>query len=524
MSRPSGDTAELVRRTLRAVAETLPVEDRELPDEAQPPLPPAEPGDDGDRRPGARPRRRRGPGRRPLVAAVAAAVVVVAGVWATRLADGDDVRTGDPSTSTSTVPAGEDPAAGWLPEGIAPAPSDRGDAIGTATPIEGALYTGPGEDDVVASAAVADGGIDAAQAVGEELGLFIGTGPDGIAVAQRSGSDAVAVSRDPSMAAPLAAAMSGNGVSPAQLAPDGWATAPLPLDWLPRTGVGRWTAYGDPDAGLTVELHAASATLPDPDALEALLQDEERITVHDQPAWAGSERDVAWVVWQDSSGVAATAIGVGVSVADLVRVAEESAMPSAVPPPGPEAGPDAAGNRVMEDESDWPLLCQARPGDPALPGEEAGVREVGVMGTRGSEDVLYELLVWEDRITAEGTERTGACWRLTITGEPPLRGGGDVVTHGVSPVPTLQPVWWTDEETEFFVAHRPGLTVVGADGADVVATPLDVQSADGTAFTFLRVARDGRSEVSFQVVDGSGQEVTTVGPVAMDDQRATGGG
>jgi hypothetical protein len=524
MSRPSGDTAELVRRTLRAVAESLPVEDRELPDEAQPPLPSTEPGDDGVRRHDARPRHRRGPGRRPLVAAAAAAVVVMGSVWATRLAGGDDVRTGDRSTPTSTVPAGEGPAAGWLPEGIAPAPSDRGEAIGTATPIEAALYTGPGEDDVIAAAAVAHGGIDVAQAVGDELGLFIGTGPEGISAAQLYGSGAVVVSRDPSMAEPLAAAMSENGVPPSQLAPDGWATAPLPLDWLPRTGVGRWTAYGDPDAGLTVELHAASATLPDSDALEALLQDEERVTVHGQPAWAGSEHGVAWVVWQASPGVAATAISVGVSVDDLVRVAEESAMPSAVPPPGPEAGPDAAGNRVMEDESDWPLLCQARPGIPALPGEEAGDRVVGFMGTTGGEDTLYELLLWEDRVTAGGTERTGACWRLTITGDRPLRGGGDVVTHGVSPVPTLQPVRWTGEETVFFAAHRPGLTFVGTDGADVVATPLDVQSGDGTAFTFLRVARDGRSEVSFQVLDGAGQAVTTVGPVAMDDQRATGGG
>jgi hypothetical protein len=462
MSRPTGDTAELVRRTLRTVAEALPVEDRELPDEARPPLLPAadraggdRPG--GDRRLGGH--RRRRPGRRPLVAAAATALVV-AGVWATRLADEDDVRTDDPATST--VPVGDGPAAGWLPERIDPTPSDRGDAIGAATPIEAVVLTGPDEDDVIAAAIVAHGGIDAAQALGDELAPMIGAGPDGVeATVTVDGTGAVVVSRDPSAAAPVETAMGTNGAPLAELAPDGWATAPLPLDWLPRTGVGRWTAYGEAGAGPAVELHAAAATLPETDALEAVLQGEERVTVHGRPAWAGSAGDgdgdgddageeggLAWVVWQESPGVTATVLGTGVPVDDLVRVGEESAMPSYVPPPGPEAGPDAAGNRVMEDGSDWALLLS--------------IEDAARLATALPE-------VTEDERHGDRTWNVGGkgfAWERHVQqgGHPPVRGEtppeGPIVAVRVEDLSEKEAVLEANPDVFFTIPHFDGYAAV----------------------------------------------------------------
>jgi hypothetical protein len=163
-----------------------------------------------------------------------------------------------------------------------------------------------------------------------------------------------------------------------------------------------------------------------------------------------------------------------------------------------------------------PTSAATRRAAPPAPGEEAGELSTSAIGVTGGEDVPYELLLWEDRVTAGGTERTGPCWRLRVAGDRPVRGGGDVATTGWPPASALQPVWWADEETVFFAAHEPDVTFVGADGADVVATPLDVQMEDGTAFTFLRVARDGRTEVSFEVRDAGGRLATTAGPLAMD--------
>jgi hypothetical protein len=53
--------------------------------------------------------------------------------------------------------------------------------------------------------------------------------------------------------------------------------------------------------------------------------------------------------------------------------------------------------------------------------------------------------------------------------------------------------------------------------ADVVTTPLRGRMDDGTRFTFVTVARDGRSEVTFDVLDGQGRVVATAGPLALDE-------
>jgi hypothetical protein len=177
-------------------------------------------------------------------------------------------------------------------------------------------------------------------------------------------------------------------------------------------------------------------------------------------------------------------------------------------------GDDPAGRPAMEDPADGPTLCGARPGNPALPGEAAGQRTDGAIGVSGTDDIPYELLLWQDRVTSGDAERSGDCWRLTIEGGPPLRGGGDVVTPAWPPATTLVAVVWTDDETVFWAAHEPG--VMFTADADLVSTPLDARSDDGTAFTFLRVARDGRAEVTFDMIDTAGRRLGTAGPLPLD--------
>jgi hypothetical protein len=496
MTTPEAPEVTLLRRTLEEVAASLDVADAPLPPEAQV-------GRD----------HRRPFGWRAPLAVAAAVVVLAAGVWAVlRSTDGADDSAPADDVTTDT---GDTPRAGWLPGWLAE--SGTGGAKGM--PVERArLLTGTGPDDVAVILDVAAGtGVAerAASYVAPYVGSPVEPGTGRTVASEAPGSSSAILWR---RAEPPPTTLFDTSVS-------GWPGEDVDMGWVPGVGDTVSVAYegaaSGEEAPSLVELHAVGAGLPAWGVLATLLDDEAQVEVGKNPAWfvpLGGPGDGHAVVWQPAPGVTAVITGWRVAEADLLRIAEESTWPASLTVEDTGATP-ATGveERVLAGPEDWPTLCDARPGDPALPGEDAGESSVGVIGVTGTSDIPYELLLWEDRVTAAGPERTGQCWRLSVGPElDRFRGGGEVITQGWGPATTLVPVAWTAEETVFLAASTSDL-MIAAINAEVIYTTLDEEMEDGTRFTFLRVERvDGQSEIGFELRDAGGDVLGHAGPLPLD--------
>jgi hypothetical protein len=510
---PEAPEADLVRRTLRSVADGLDVSDAPLPVEARTAAPPA-PAPAAGRR----------PGWRAGAALVAAAAILSAGVWAV-------LRTTDQAQDTSPRPPADGstestdgfPHPRWLPDDLA----GRSETTGWSAAVDlagGTLVVGPRADDVGVAAHVR-GGIELADPVAWALASFVGPGANWTPPATDDlGPDAtttvVSRSLPPAVADQLLT--QGRPQPEALGLPAGWTASPLDLGWAPDVGETVTSSFGVVDNRPSLRLHAVSGRLPEPTALSRLLVSDRQVAVGREPAWiaqygSGSQRAL---LWQQAPDVVAVVVGWGVAEGDMVRVAEQAQWPGRVVlPQVPERPADTTARGptttvyAMSGPEDWMTLCGPRPGDPALPGEDDGGVWSGVIGVTGQDDIAYNLLLWDDRVTGGG-ERTGPCWRLDVAGAERVRGGGDLAGLDLFGVRDLVPVAWTAEETVFFTAHDPGVTLTAAD-AEVVTTELDARLPDGTSFSFVRVARNGSASVLFDVIH-DGRVVGDLGTWLLD--------
>lgn len=506
---PEAPEVDLVRRTLRAVAAGLEVAGAPLPDEAAAP-----PGPSGT-----------GPGRRPGwrsgVALAAAAVVLATGVWAV-------LRSTDQAQDTAPRPPADVPEttdrfpqAGWLPATFDADGATTG--WSSAEELIGAIQVvGVGADDVTVAAHLW-GDASVAEATARKIAPYLGLDPTRSAPSVADlgpGIVTMALSRTTPPEAVLEQVMGDTLPPDSFVLPEGWDASSLELGWVPEVGPTATSSFGVVDDRPSLRLHAVAGTLPEPGLLTRLLVGDRQVAVGPEPAWIASYGSGAQLalLWQESPGIVAVVVGWGVAEADLVRVAEQAQWPDSIAPE-PERPADAtAGSPTTPVDTtsgpeDWMTLCGPRPGDPALPGEEDGEASSGVIGVTGQEDIPYDLLLWEDRVT-RGGERTAPCWRLDVAGADRARGGGDVAGLDVYGVHDLVPMAWTAEETVVFMAHDPGVSLTSSD-AEVMTTELDVAMPDGTRFSFVRVARDAGASVLFQVID-DGRVVGDLGPWAMD--------
>jgi len=319
---PTADipTADLVTRTLQAVADAVPVADRPATDRRIVPL---APGVLATTTPG---RHRWRGGRRSAAAVLGAAAALVVAVVAVRAGgDGDDAG---PATDLSD-PASVQFVPEWLPDDVTTEVGLVGRMTDSGLALDAALLGSPdGTGDVlVAGLERSDGqpiteqqvrevrnAIDTPTARLEDSGAEGRDGSRGwVAVSRGSAS------RDDALAAG-AALMDDADWS--DVLP-GWTPQPVPLGWLPDFAPTYRTRYAGDDR--SVDVLAVAGDLPEADVLPTLLVDPRTVTVRDQQGWisslpsAGSEM----LLWQEAPGLVGAVIADGLSSDELVQVADE---------------------------------------------------------------------------------------------------------------------------------------------------------------------------------------------------------
>jgi hypothetical protein len=330
---PTADipTADLVRRTLQAVADAVPVDDRPAADRLVVQLAPsiptaATPGPNRWRR-----------GRRSAAAVLGAAAALVVAVLAVQ-AGGDGNEAG-PATDLSD-PASVQFVPDWLPDDVTIEVGLVGRVSGIELALDAALLRSPdGTGDVLVAALERSDGrpigeqqvrkvrnaIDTPTARLEDSGAEGRDGSRGwVAVSRGSAS------RDDALAAGAAlmdAAVPIDSTDPADPADwadvlPGWTPQPVPLGWLPDFAPTYRTRYAGDDR--SVDVLTVVGDLPPADVLPTLLVDARTVTVRGQQGWISSLPSAGsdMLVWREAPGLVGAVIATELSSDELVQVAD----------------------------------------------------------------------------------------------------------------------------------------------------------------------------------------------------------
>lgn len=469
-------TADLVVRTLRAVAEATPVASKSI--DFDPMVVPLAGADIA----GSIRRRRRA---RWLVGvtAVAAAAVVVAVVWArddgrveTSPSDGAIAR--DPPPSTRMAP-------GWLPEDFLAEPTEITRSPGLGMTIEGGLLRSPasGAEIVAVSIESSDEDGDANVVMGQRIervrlaleGVFRPPTGDHMVTDSAGLRGAVAMARGGASSAGANAVVARllEGIAPVNATAEGWTATPLPLDWLPGIAAQIITTHWSDDGMSAAVVTTVSGQLPGPDIIESLLADVEPTQLRGLPAWyfAPEGSDDTMLLWQEAPGLVVTVTG-GLSPDELRRVAE-GLVAIDDPPGGSETRPIVIAEGTIV-------------------GLDYRVERAAGEGTALGDCVT---LVLEDQAASEP-----ACTRT-----------GDRPTYATS----LEPVASVDDITLVWGLMPPEVrTVTANDSSSSSAETLavDPSDPDSARYVLIAVARDGPPRVTFTLRDRDGQSMGTFTP------------
>jgi hypothetical protein len=467
--------AELVVRTLRAVAEATPVASKSIDFDAMV-VPLARDIDRSIRR------RRRA---RWLVglAAVAAAVLVVAVVWArddgrVETSPSDGAIATDPPPSTRMAP-------GWLPEGFSAEPTEITRSQGLGMRVEGALLRSPASGAEIVAVSIESGqdDRDANVVMGQRVervrmaleGVFRPPTGDHMVTDSAGPRGAVAMARGGASPTRARAAVDRllEGIAPVDATAEGWTATPLPLDWLPGIAPQVVTTHWSDDGMSAVAVTTVSGQLPRPDVIESLLADVEPTQLRGLPAWtfAPQNSDDMMLLWQEAPGLVVTVTG-GLSP-DALRLVAEGLVAIDDPPGGSETRPSVIAEGTIA-------------------GLDYRVERSAGEGTALGDCVT---LVLEDQAASEP-----ACTRT-----------GDKPTYAT----WLEPVATVDDITLVWGLMPPDVqTVTANDSSSSSAETLavDPSDPDSARYVLLPVAGDGPPRVTFTLRDRNGQSMGTFTP------------
>ena len=287
---------------------------------------------------------------RATLTVTAAAIVLAAGIWAV-------LRSTDDAEDTAPrPPAGEPgveprlptalpttPVAGWLPAGMQPEDERVFSTPPLPTIKDSALLTGRGDDAVGVALTAPDA--NQADLAGRALAPFVGApyGDEGQPLVSRhevgpGASVAAAWRRSPwaDAAAESAGLAALTTAAPLDLAPAGWRSRAMRVDWAPGVGASASVSYTKPGTTVSVALHSVRGMLPDRDLLAATLADEERVEVRGHRGWfvpLDSPGADSAVLWQEAEGYVGVVVANDVARRDVLRVADEGDW---LEPPTPE--------------------------------------------------------------------------------------------------------------------------------------------------------------------------------------------
>jgi hypothetical protein len=474
--------AELVVRTLRAVADATPVASKSIDFDAMV-VPLAQADLD-------RPTRRRRRARWLVgITAAAAAAVVVAVVWArdderVQTSPSDGAIAADPPPSTRMAP-------GWLPEGFSAEPTEITRSPSLGMRVEGALLRSPASGAEIVAVSIESGHEegDANLAMGQRIervrmaveGVFRPADGRHIVTDAAGPRGAVAMARDGASPAGANAVVARllEGMAPVDATADGWTATPLRLDWLPGIAPQVVTTHWSDDGMSAVAVTTLGGQLPGPDVIESLLADVEPTQLRGLPAWtfAPEGSDDTILLWQEAPGLVVTVTG-GLSPDQLRRVAE-GLVAADGPPGGLESRP------TVIDEG-------------TIAGLDYRVERSAGEGTGVSDCVT---LILADQAVSEP-----ACTR---TREPR--------TYATS----LEPVAHVDDITLVWGLMPPEVqTVTANDSSSSSAETLAVDRSDpdSARYVLVPVARDGPSRLTFTLRDRNWQSMGTFTPgFSLDD-------
>lgn len=476
--------ADLVVRTLQAVAEATPVDSKSIDFD---PMVVALARADIDR--SIRRRRR----ARWLVglSAAAAAALVVAVIWAR-----DDGRV-ETSPSDGAIATDSPPstrmAPGWLPEGFSAEPTEITRSPGLGMTVEGALLRSPasGAEIVAVSIESDDGDGDANLVMGRRIervrlaleGVFRPPTADHMVTDSAGPRGAVAMARGGASPARARAAVARllEGIAPVDATAEGWTATPLPLDWLPGIAPQVVTTHWSDDGMSAAAITTVSGHLPGSDVIESLLADVEPTQLRGLPAWifAPEGSDDMMLLWQEAPGLVVTMTG-GLSPDELRRLAD-----GLVAVDDPAGGSETRSSVIAE-------------------------------GTIARLDYRVE------RSAGEGTA-LGDCVTLILedqaASEPACTRTGDRPTYATS----LEPVATVDDITLVWGLMPPDVqTVTANDSSSSSAKTLavDPSDPDSARYVLIPVARDGPPRVTFTLRDRDGQSMGTYTPGFSLDRPA----
>jgi hypothetical protein len=469
MSDYDAATADLVVRTLRAIAEATPIDTKSIdfdPVVVVPARADIDSSVHGHRR------------VRWLVglAATAAAALVVAVVWArhdgrVETSPSDGAIATDPPPSTRMAP-------GWLPRGFSAEPTEITRSRGLGMSIEGALLRSPASGAEIVAVSIESGHEDGGASIvmGRRVqrveqaveGVFRPPTGDHIVTGSAGPRGAVAMARGGASPAGANAVVARllEGVAPVEATAEGWKATPLPLDWLPGIAPEVVTGHQRDDGMSGVAVTTVSGQLPGPDLIESLLADVEQTQLRGLPAWtfAPEGSDDTMLLWQQGPGLVVTVTG-GLSPDELTQVAEG-----------------------LVAVNDGPSGSAARP-------------HVVAEGTIEGLDYRVE------RSAGEGTA-VGACVTLVLEDEaasgPACTRTGEVRTY----VTSFEPVARVDDITLFWGLVPPEVQTVTADdsaSSSAETTAVDPSDTDSARYVLIPVAWDGEARVTFTLRDRDGR-------------------
>jgi hypothetical protein len=262
--------ADLVVRTLRAVAEATPIDSKSI--DFDPMVVSLAQADV------ARSIRRRRRARWLVgLTAAAAAALVVAAVWArddgrVETSPSDGAIATDPPPSTRMAP-------GWLPEGFSAEPTEITRSPGLGMRIEGALLRSPASGAEIVAVSIESGHEDgdANLVMGQRIERVrmaaeaVFRPPDGRHIVTDSDGPRGAIAMARGGASPTRAravvAQLLEGMAPVDAPTESWTATPLPLDWLPGIAPQVVTAHWSDNGTSAATITTASGQLPRPDVI-----------------------------------------------------------------------------------------------------------------------------------------------------------------------------------------------------------------------------------------------------------------